>query len=204
MIDLLRNRAFVRFWLAGFFVILSTWMLFITMQVMVFDLTGSPLATGLILVCTSLPGVLLGPIAGVLVDQWDHRRVMGIGALALAALLLASGLLVYGASIASWGAINTYTLGLLITLPVGLAAAAIQTGLFTLLQKSSPDTMRGRVFGLVGTVNGAIALGGGIVAGSLGEVAGTRPVVILSGCLQVFPLVLVTVRLRPWRWPGKR
>src|SRR5690606_8290196 len=89
MIDLLRNQAFVRFWLAGFFVIVSTWMLFITMQVMVYELTGSTLATGMILVCTSLPGVLLGPVAGVLVDRWSRRRVMAVGALALAALLLA-------------------------------------------------------------------------------------------------------------------
>ncbi len=90
MIVLLRNRAFLRFWLAGCFVVLSTWMLFITMQVMVFDLTGSPFATGLILVFTSLPGVVLGPLAGVLVDRWDRKLVMARGALALAALLLAA------------------------------------------------------------------------------------------------------------------
>ncbi len=411
MIVLLRNRAFLRFWLAGCFVVLSTWMLFITMQVMVFDLTGSPFATGLILVFTSLPGVVLGPLAGVLVDRWDRKLVMARGALALAALLLAalplardvsvgtlytiilvqavimafylpaenallpslvreedlapanafnamndnfgnivgpsvgaflyvqvgftatlavsatlflagwlviasipassrkeastspspapeglmqaaksilrdlrlgldavrtrdvllvavaafglytvadvpltavlpafvgdslnvgpeafgammtirgltgllggvvivavsrrvheatllaSGLLVYGLSIATWGTINTYTLGLLITLPVGLSAAAIQTGVFTLLQRASPPAMRGRVFGLVGTVNGTIGLGVSLAAGTLGEVTGTRPVVILSGCLQVFPLLLVTTRLRPWRWRVSR
>ncbi|HYH12743.1 MAG TPA: MFS transporter, partial [Thermomicrobiales bacterium] len=88
MRHLLANHAFVRFWLAGLFVVLSTWMLFITMQVMVFDLTGSPFATGLILVYTALPGVLLGPLAGVLVDRWDRKQVMALGALALAGLLL--------------------------------------------------------------------------------------------------------------------
>jgi MFS family permease len=407
MRHLIGNQAFVRFWLAGFFVVLASWILFITMQVMVFDLTGSPFATGMILVCMSIPGVLLGPVAGVLVDRWIRKRVMAFGALALAVLLLAAlpfardvsvvtlyaivfvqgvimafytpaenallpslvreedlapantfnamndnfgniigpsvgallyvqvgfvatlavcavlflagwvviasiqasgeatsveatsgsttaglraaarsvlcdlrlgldavrsravllvavvafglyvladtpltavlpafvggslgvgpeafgtmmtirgitgllggvviaavsrrvpeatllacGLFVYGASIATWGAINTYALGLLITLPVGLAAAAIRTGVFTLLQKASPPAMRGRVFGLVGTVNGTIGLGISLAAGSLGEVAGTRAVVILSGCLQVFPLLLVTARLRPWR-----
>lgn len=407
MIQLLRNRAFVRFWLAGFFVALSTWVLFITMQVMVFDLTGSPFATGLLVVFMSLPGVVLGPVAGVLVDRWNRKRVMAIGSLALAGLLLAalpvamdvsaitlyaiilvqgaimafyapaenallpsivreedlapanalnamnnnfgniigpsigallyvqvgfaatlavcamlflagwaviaripatgpvtstarvsgdggnqlgdatrsvlhdlrlglravrtrdvllvavaafglytvadvhltavlpafvgdslnvgpeafglmmtirgltgllggvviaavsrrvheakllaSGLFIYGASIATWGAINTYALGLLITLPVGISAAAIQTGLFTLIQKASPPEMRGRVFGLAGTMNGAIALGFSVAAGSLGAVAGTRLVVILSGCLQALPLVLVMARLRPWR-----
>lgn len=409
MRHLLGNHIFVRFWLAGLFVVLATWMLFITMQVMVFDLTGSPFATGLILICTSLPAVLLGPIAGVLVDRWNRRRVMALGALALAGLLLVSlplardvsvitlyaiilvqavimafympaenallpslvreedlapanafnamnnnlgniigpsvgaflyvqvgfaatlttcallflagwvviiglpgnpgsapqraaestrragsigaaiasvrrdlrlgmtavrtstlllvsvavfglytladvpltavlpafvgdslgvgpeafgtmmtirgitgllggiaiaimsrhvheatllalGLLLYGLSIASWGLINTFMLGLLITVPVGLAAAGIETGLYTMLQKGSPEATRGRIFGLVGTVNGMIVLGASLASGGLGEVTGTRPVVILSGCLQILPLLLVLAYLQPWRW----
>jgi predicted MFS family arabinose efflux permease len=117
-----------------------------------------------------------------------------------AAALLASGLLVYGLSIATWGVVNTYTLGLLITLPVGLSAAAIQTGLFTLIQSASPPEMRGRVFGLAGTMNGALALGVSVAAGSLGAITGTRVVVILSGCLQALPFLLVVTRLGPWRW----
>lgn len=410
---LFSNRAFARLWLAGLFVILSTWVLFMTMMIMVYEITGSPLATGLILVFTSLPAVLLGPIAGALVDRWDRKRVMSLGALSLATLLLlslplardvsvvtlyaiivvqaiimafyapaenallpnlvreddlapanafnamnnnlgnivgpsvgaflfvqvgftatlatcallflagwaviaglpvpgrivsesasppiartrgigailasvgrdirvgihavrsrpvllvavaafglytladvpltavlpvfvgdslgvgpaafgtmmtirgitgllgglavaavsrsiheatllAGGLLLYGACIASWGIINTFTLGLLITMPVGLAAAAIQTGMYTLLQRHSPDATRGRVFGLVGTVNGTIMLGGSLVAGGVGELVGTRPVVIMSGCLQAMPLILVLSRLRPWHWRPKR
>lgn len=409
MRQLLSNRKFIRFWFAGLFVILSTWVLFITMLVLVYELTGSPLATGLILVCTSLPGVLLGPLAGVLVDRWDRKRVMAVGALSLAILMLASlpfardasvitlysvivvqaiimtfftpaenallpslvraedlapanafnalnnnlgnivgpslgaflfvqvgfagtllfcatlylagwavvaglhaptpigrksetsgpapvediaemlasvwrdvrigvhavlstrvlriavaafglytvadvpltavlpvfvgdslgvgpgafgtmmtirgitgllggltiawvsryvheatllaaGLLLYGASIATWGVINTFMLGLLITMPVGLAAAAIQTGLYTLLQTWSPDATRGRVFGLVGTMNGTIMLCTSLAAGGVAEVVGTRAVVILSGCLQVLPFLLVVTQLRPARW----
>lgn len=410
---LLTNRAFARLWFAGLFVMLSTWVLFMTMQIVVYEITGSPLATGLILVFTSLPTVLLGPVAGALVDRWNRKRVMSLGALSLATLLLlslplardvsvvtlyaiivvqaiimafytpaenallpnlvredylapanafnalnnnlgnivgpsvgailfvqvgfaatlatcallflagwavisglsvpgrvvaecgappgvrvhgigailasvgrdirvgvhavrsrlvllvavaafglytladvpltavlpvfvgdslgvgpeafgtmmtirgitgllgglviaavsrsvheatllAGGLLLYGASIASWGIINTFTLGLLITVPVGLAAAAIQTGMYTLLQKGSPDATRGRVFGLVGTVNGTIILGASLAAGGVGEFVGTRPVVIMSGCLQALPLLLLATQLRPWRWRPTR
>jgi hypothetical protein len=60
------------------------------------------------------------------------------------------------------------------------------------------------VFGLVGTVNGTIMLGASLAAGGIGEVTGTRPVVILSGCLQALPLVLVVAHLRPWRWKPAR
>ncbi|WP_432838333.1 MFS transporter [Dactylosporangium sp. CA-092794] len=33
-------------------------------------------ATGLTLAATFLPPVVLGPVAGVIVDRWDRRRVM--------------------------------------------------------------------------------------------------------------------------------
>jgi predicted MFS family arabinose efflux permease len=45
----------------------------------VFTLTGSLAATGLTLAAEYLPSVVLGPVAGVLVDRWDRRQVM-IGA----------------------------------------------------------------------------------------------------------------------------
>jgi MFS family permease len=151
-----------------------------------------PAAFGTMMTIRGITG-LLGGLAVAAVSRSIHE-----------ATLLAGGLLLYGVCIASWGIINTFTLGLLITVPVGLAAAAIQTGMYTLLQRYSPDATRGRVFGLVGTVNGTIMLGASLAAGGIGEVTGTRPVVILSGCLQALPLVLVVAHLRPWRWKPAR
>ena len=86
--QLLSNRIFARFWLAGLFFVLATWSLHITMLVYVFELTGSPFATGLIPVFASVPGIVLGPIAGVLVDRWDRKRVMAGSAIALVGLLI--------------------------------------------------------------------------------------------------------------------
>jgi MFS family permease len=50
--------------------------LVVALPAYVFHLTGSLLATGLTMVAEYLPAVLLGPIAGVLTDRWDRRRVM--------------------------------------------------------------------------------------------------------------------------------
>ena len=406
---LLVNRLFRRFWSAGLLFQLATWALHVAMLVDVFRLTGSPFATGLIPVFASLPGIILGPVAGVLVDRWDRRRVMAVSAVAITALLLAAlplasdprpallfgiifaqavvmaffspaenavlprlvltewlrtanslnalndnlgriagpglgtaillqfgfaallmacaalylgaaallvgvriasassvvspaavagaarrgpttrhgvipqvgrelveglrvvrarrllllsvvafglymladvplsavlpaflagtlgagssgvatsltlrgvagviggivvatishrvderhllagGLLVYGASVAVMGVLDSFALVLLMLIPIGPAAAAIQTGLFTLLQQNAPDASRGRVFGLVGTLNGAITLGASLAGGSLAEAAGVRTVVVLSGCLHALPLLLVLTRLR--------
>lgn len=400
---LLSNRIFARFWLAGLLFILATWSLHITMLIYVFELTGSPFATGLIPVFASVPGIVLGPIAGVLVDRWDRKRVMAGGALALVALLvvtipfagrldvsmlyaiifiqamvmtfftpaenallptlvrdddlatanslnalndnlgriigpaagawvfvqfgfaatlaacagiylagwicligiqtglaastpvashaggrtlaaimgragrefgdglravrhtrtlaivvavwalymvadvpfsavfpaflsesldvgpealglmmtirgltgvaggflvvwlsrrvdpttlLAGGLLAYGVSIAGLGVINEFGPGLWLTLANGPGGAAVQTGLATTLQRNTAPGMRGRVFSLVGIVNSVIGIVVSLAAGSLGEIAGTRTVVILSGALQLLPFLLVVTMLQ--------
>ncbi|MBA3378047.1 MAG: MFS transporter, partial [Chloroflexia bacterium] len=88
MTQLLSNRIFARFWLAGLLFVLATWSLHIAMLVYVYELTGSPFATSLIPVFASIPGIVVGPIAGVLVDRWDRKRVMAGGALALVGLLV--------------------------------------------------------------------------------------------------------------------
>lgn len=90
MTQLLSNRIFARFWLAGLLFVLATWSLHIAMLIYVYELTGSPFATSLIPVFASIPGIVVGPIAGVLVDRWDRKRVMAGGALALVGLLVAT------------------------------------------------------------------------------------------------------------------
>ncbi len=82
------NRMFARVWAAGTCFMLAWWALHTVMLIHVFDLTGSPFATSLIPVFSSLPGILFGPVAGVLVDRWSRQRVMAGCALALVVLLL--------------------------------------------------------------------------------------------------------------------
>lgn len=105
--------------------------------------------------------------------------------------LLVSGLLTYGACISVQGVINTYVPGLFFLILVGPAAAAIQTGMNTLLQEASPAHERGRIFALVGTISGIVTVCASLAAGTVGDLTGTRPVVIAAGLLQVFPAFLI-------------
>ncbi len=63
----------------------------------VMDKTGSATAMATVAIFASVPGVLLGPIAGVYVDRWDRRRLMiwtdllRAGVIAVPALLLEIG-----------------------------------------------------------------------------------------------------------------
>ncbi len=64
------------------------WMVAVGLTYAVYDLTGSTMASAGVFLTSLLPQVLVGLVAGVLVDRWDRRRTM-----IAANLLLAVGLL---------------------------------------------------------------------------------------------------------------
>jgi MFS family permease len=73
---------------AGLVSLTGDWLLAIGLTYAVYDLTGSTMASAGIFLTSLLPQVLVGLVAGVLVDRWDRRRTM-----VTANLLLALGLL---------------------------------------------------------------------------------------------------------------
>src|SRR4051794_23458866 len=52
------------------------WVLGIGLTYLVYSITGSTLASGVMLLVTFLPSILLGSVAGVMVDRWDRRTTM--------------------------------------------------------------------------------------------------------------------------------
>jgi MFS family permease len=60
----------------------------VALAFMVFEATDSAVAVGLIFVVATLPNLVFGPIAGTLVDRWDHREVMIVSDLLRAGLVL--------------------------------------------------------------------------------------------------------------------
>jgi MFS family permease len=75
----LRIRDFRLLWGAGLVSSLGTWLLVIAVPAHILAATGSLRDTGLTLAAAYLPQLVLGPVAGVVVDRWDRRRLM-IGA----------------------------------------------------------------------------------------------------------------------------
>jgi MFS family permease len=88
VLTVLRQRDFALLWSAGLVSYTGNWMLGIALPVAVYELTGSPLATGGVLVANKLAALVLGSIAGVFVDRWDRKRTMVIAALIQALILL--------------------------------------------------------------------------------------------------------------------
>ncbi len=61
---------------AGLVSMTGDWLLHIGLAFLVYDMTGSTLASGATLIAAVVPSILLGSVAGVLVDRWDRRRTM--------------------------------------------------------------------------------------------------------------------------------
>ena len=73
---LIRRREFGLVWTAGLISMIGDWIVWIALPIRVFELTGSALATGLLIACRLAPEIVFGTIAGVFVDRWDRRRVL--------------------------------------------------------------------------------------------------------------------------------
>jgi predicted MFS family arabinose efflux permease len=76
VLALLHIPDFRRLWLSQLLSSLGTWLLVVAVPLHVFDMTGSTVATGAAFIAETLPALVLGPTAGVVVDRVDRRRLM--------------------------------------------------------------------------------------------------------------------------------
>lgn len=83
--SVLKNTNFALLWSSRSISGLGSWLLVVAIPFHVFQLTGSPAATGLTLAFEALPALVVGPWAGVLLDRWNLSRAMWLADLASAA-----------------------------------------------------------------------------------------------------------------------
>jgi MFS family permease len=88
MLRVLRQRDFSLLWFAGLISLTGDMMLVVALPVAVYELTGSALATGGLLIARSVPTLVLGSVAGVFVDRWDRKVTMVVANLVRAPILL--------------------------------------------------------------------------------------------------------------------
>jgi MFS family permease len=77
----LKNRDFALLWLGGLISMIGNWILLAALPFYIYEVTGSALASGGLIMAYVAPGILFGSVAGVFVDRWDRRRTMIITSL---------------------------------------------------------------------------------------------------------------------------
>lgn len=88
-VELLRtNVHFRRIWLGDIASLLGDWLNTIAIYTLVQDLTGSPLALGLVFITKMLPFALASPLAGLVVDRCNRRVLMIVADLLRAVVVL--------------------------------------------------------------------------------------------------------------------
>ncbi len=83
--SLILNRDFALVWWAGLISMTGNLAMFVALPVAVHSRTGSPWATAVTALAGLLPNLLVGQLAGVLVDRLDRRSVLILANLAMAA-----------------------------------------------------------------------------------------------------------------------
>jgi hypothetical protein len=83
------DARFAAYWLAQTISLFGDRLHQVALAVLVYAVTNSPLATGLVFLAATLPNILLGPIAGTFVVRWEHKAVMIWSDLIRAALVIA-------------------------------------------------------------------------------------------------------------------
>src|SRR5579859_2855388 len=88
MLALLSQRNFFLLWIAHTISILGDYVFFIAITFWIYEQTGSASATGTVLIVSTVPSIFFAPLAGMLVDRWDRRRIMFVAESARALLFL--------------------------------------------------------------------------------------------------------------------
>lgn len=88
LLIVLRNRDFLRIWLAQILSLMTAQMLNFILIERIFRATGSTVAIGLFFVLYYLPTVLLGPFAGVFIDRWNKKKILVFSNLSQALIVL--------------------------------------------------------------------------------------------------------------------
>jgi MFS family permease len=101
-LKLLRKGYFVFLWLAQIASTSAVKLYKIGVMVVIFDQTGSTLQAAGVLLATSLPYVVMGQVAGVLVDRYPRKAVLVAVALSQALLVGVSLTLIAGDAVNVW------------------------------------------------------------------------------------------------------
>ncbi|MEO8153334.1 MAG: MFS transporter [Rhizobacter sp.] len=171
----MRLPEYRKYFAAAVLAAIGSGMYFVAISWYLFKTSGSTMAIGWAFIATTLPGLLLSPIVGVLVDRWDSKRVCAVADLLRGLILL---LLAFGMATGTLLPLHIYVASFFIALCDNFFQPAIGALVRDLVAKERllSANIVGSMASQVGTLVGA-SLGGFAVAA-----LGTDAVVGLNAC----------------------
>jgi MFS family permease len=166
-----RNRNFRRLWLGQVVSQLGDWLDYVALLTLLLELTGSGTVVAGMLVARFLPTFFVGPLAGVVVDRFDRKRVMIAADLCRGVAVL--GLLAIESAEQVW---ISYAV---VAVVVSLTAFFEPARTASIPNVTAPEELV--VANTLGAITWSVSLGlGSAVGGLLTAVAGWRVAIALD------------------------
>ena len=169
----MRLPEYRKYYAASLLAAIGSGMYFVAVSWYLFTTSGSTLAIGWSFIATTLPGLLLSPVVGVLVDRWKSRHVCAVADVARAALLLAMALGMASGRLEPW---HIYVASFFIALGDNFFQPAIGALVRDLVARENllPANIVGSMAIQVGLLLGASAGGFAVAAFGTETVASRR------------------------------
>ena len=177
----LRDRDFALVWSSSLVSDTGDWLLMIALPLYVFAATGSALGASTVFLAELLPVLVFGPVLGMLVDRFDHRRTM-------IALNLAQGLALLPLLLASHE--RLWIVYLVAAVQAGLAAG-LQPARQALLPRLVPSQQLGSANSLVAVSDNLARLVGSPLGGIVFATLGLGGVVVMDVASYLVSAVLL-------------
>lgn len=183
------KRPFFVIWVGQAFSLLGSQLVQFALVWWLTQTTGSATVLATATLAAMLPQIILGPVAGALVDRWNRRLVMMTADSLIAAATLGLAVLFWTGQVQVW---HIYLLMFVRSLLGGFHWAAMQASTTLMV----PTTQLSRIQGLNQLLNGAVNIGSAPMAAlflAVLPMQGILSIDVLTAMIAVLPLFFVAI-----------
>lgn len=125
----------------------------LALMYLVYDLTGSALAMGTVMLFSMIPNLLISPVAGVIADRYNKKRIMFLAEMTRAGAIILIPVLMFNGMIQLW---HIYTMAVFVSIAESFFEPCSNIVFVSIVGKeelhlmSSFATVLGRIAGILG------------------------------------------------------
>ncbi len=125
----------------------------LALMYLVYDLTGSAVAMGTVMLFSMIPNFLISPIAGVIADRYSKKRIMFIAEMVRAGAIILIPVLMFSGTIQLW---HIYSMAVLVSVAESFFEPCANIVFVSIVDKeelhlvNSVSTVLGRIAGILG------------------------------------------------------